>query len=191
MLDVTLADDRYICGQPADLVVRLVNTGAGLCTHIFVRLALPGALLVLSGGTIELGRLPAGQSATHTLRIHPRQAGRWAITSPNCSYRDEMGRVCRIDNLRLEVLVAPAPAAPAARAPAGPGPAEARHLRQQIADHERLIYAHGRRLQKRKEQQAHYGAMTEPSILIEIEEIEATIIRLQRDIVRLRQRLGQ
>jgi hypothetical protein len=54
-----------------------------------------------------------------------------------------------------------------------------------------LIYAHGRRLQKRKEQQAYYGAMTEPSILIEIEEIEATIIRLQRDIVRLRQRLGQ
>ncbi|HRV94825.1 MAG TPA: hypothetical protein P5526_21880, partial [Anaerolineae bacterium] len=47
-------------------------------------------------------------------------------------------------------------------------------------DLQNLIHHHRRRLQKLREQQAHFGSYTPPHILTEIEDIEQEIDRLER-----------
>ncbi len=54
-------------------------------------------------------------------------------------------------------------------------------------DIEKLILNHGRRLQKLKEQKALYGRSVDPSILIEIEDIELELDRLRHEYTRLSQ----
>jgi hypothetical protein len=53
------------------------------------------------------------------------------------------------------------------------------------ADIQRLLDTHMRRLQKLKEQQAHQGINTDPQIVIEIEDIEATIDGLRAALAEL------
>ena len=53
------------------------------------------------------------------------------------------------------------------------------------ADIKKLIITYNRRLQKLKEQQALEGRSTDPKVLIEIENIEAEIERLQMELMRL------
>jgi len=52
-------------------------------------------------------------------------------------------------------------------------------------DLKKLIANHRRRLQKLKERQALEGLSVDPTVLIEIEDIEARLLELQRDLSRL------
>ncbi|MFQ5576332.1 MAG: AAA-like domain-containing protein [Anaerolineae bacterium] len=54
------------------------------------------------------------------------------------------------------------------------------------ADIEQLIYEHNRRLQIRKQQRAAGGVFVDPQIIIEIEDIEAEIDRLQQELETLK-----
>ena len=191
MLEIWL--ERAVCaaGIVADLVVLLRNPTAAPLTNIRVRLALPASILLLGGENIVIEQLPAGETARHTLKIKPQQPGEWAITSPNCSFRDSLGAAYHIDTLQLPVHVVPAPApAPRPAPPPPSGPARAA-LHQQIGNNTRLISTHQRRLQKRREQLAIFGTMADPSISMEIEEIERQIARLESENKRLRAQLGE
>lgn len=57
-------------------------------------------------------------------------------------------------------------------------------------DLQKLIAEHERRLQKRKEQKARFGISADPSIDIEIEDIEAAIAQLQTELAELETRQG-
>lgn len=58
-----------------------------------------------------------------------------------------------------------------------------RHVRGR-ADHLReLIIAHGERLQLLELQQALYGALTDPAVIIQINDIRTELERLRRDLV--------
>lgn len=52
-------------------------------------------------------------------------------------------------------------------------------------DLKKLITNHRRRLQKLKERQALEGLSVDPTVLIEIEDIEARLLELQRDLTSL------
>ncbi len=53
------------------------------------------------------------------------------------------------------------------------------------SDIQKLINEHSRRLQKLKEQQAQYGNSADPSIAIEIEDVEKEVERLQNELAHL------
>lgn len=57
-------------------------------------------------------------------------------------------------------------------------------------DIKKLIVEHNRRLQKRQEQQARLGVNTPPEILIEIEDIEAEIEKLQTELTEIESRVA-
>lgn len=194
MLEISLEQAQYVCNHPSDLVLRLNNTSAGLLTNIILRIALPTELLLLGGGDrFEIARLPAGDTAMRTLRILPRQAGCWAITSPNCSYRDALGYSYRINDLQLpvQVVLAPAPTNYQRTFAAQPSIDTIKQWRQQFSANTRLIDRHRRRLQKLKEQRAIFGLMTDPQISIEIEDIERQIDQLEAENSQLRTKLGE
>lgn len=191
MLEIWLEQAVCAAGSVAELVILLRNPTAAPLSNIRVRLGLPATILLLGGENIVLEQLAAGETARHILKIKPQQPGEWAITSPNCSFRDALGATHRIESLRLVVHVVPAPApAPRPAAPAPFSPARAA-LHQQLGHNERLISTHRRRLQKRREQLARFGIMADPSISMEIEEIEQQIARLESENKRLRAQLGE
>jgi hypothetical protein len=114
MIEATVAPRKLVVDQPAELAVRLTNTGAGPCTNLVFTLSLPVQIILLRGSNrIEIGQLGGGESATCKVRVRPRVAGTWVLTSTNFSYRDPHGRSRRIDDLRLTLEVVPAvPTAP-------------------------------------------------------------------------------
>jgi hypothetical protein len=114
MIEVAVFPRKLVADHPAELTVRLTNTGTGPCTNLVFTLSLPPQIVPLRGsGRVEITRLAAGESATCNLRVRPRAVGTWTMSSTNFSYRDPRGRACRIDGVRLEVEVAPSiPTAP-------------------------------------------------------------------------------
>jgi hypothetical protein len=113
MIEVSLMPARLLAEQPNDLRLQLTNIGRGPCTSIVLRLAWPSQIILLQGpDRIEESRLDPGQSIVKALRVRPKQAGTWQLTSPNFSYRDQRGQPQRITDMRLDLMVEPAPALP-------------------------------------------------------------------------------
>jgi hypothetical protein len=110
MIEVSLTPARLFADQPNDLSIQLTSTGRGPCTSIVLRLAWPRQIILLQGpDRIEESRLDSGQSIARMLRVRPKQAGTWQLTSPNFSYRDPWGQVQRVDDWHYKLTVEPAP----------------------------------------------------------------------------------
>ena len=194
MLDIVLEDSHYVSGCPADLVLRLTNTGAGLLMNITLRLVLPAELLLLGDDEIELARLPAGATARHTVSIKPRAPGRWAITSPSCSYRDALGNAYRINNLRLPIEVMPPAPQPTPPAPSQPlrSPADTARLRRQLENNQRTLLSLEQHKGILDDQKAKFGGAFVPAwVLIQLREVEQEIARVEAEVERLRRELGE
>lgn len=116
MVRAELAADHLVAGEVADLVVRLHNDGPGECSNVVFRVRLPPQIVLLRGrDRFEVPRLAAGRSAEQTLRVRPKEAGSYTITSGDFSYRDRNGLACRVSNFSMRLTVAqPRPAAPMA-----------------------------------------------------------------------------
>jgi uncharacterized repeat protein (TIGR01451 family) len=114
MIEVTVFPRKLVVDHTAEFTVCLTNTGTGPCTNLVFTLDLPPQIVPLQGsGRVEIAQLDAGESATRNLRVRPRAVGTWPLSSTNFSFRDPRGRAHRINDLRLEVEVAPSiPMAP-------------------------------------------------------------------------------
>lgn len=189
MLEISL--ERAVCaaGREAGLVVLLRNPTVAPISNIRLRLALPASILLVGGESIVLERLPAGETTRHILRVTPQQPGEWAITSPNCSFRDALGATHRITDMRLPLHVV---AAPALRPPAAPPSTAAIQLiRQRIRNTEKTLL----RLEQQKgilaEQQATFGAYSPPAVIIQLTNIQRQVGDLEAELARLRAQLGE
>jgi hypothetical protein len=110
MIEVSLLSAGLSAEQLQELSVQLTNSGHGPCTNIVLRLAWPREISLIQGSDrIEEARLDPGQSIVRVLRVRPKQAGTWQLTSPNFSYRDQWGQTQRITGWGLEFVVEPAP----------------------------------------------------------------------------------
>jgi hypothetical protein len=112
MIQVTLETTRLIADQSNDFGLRLTNIGRGPCTNIVFKLGLPVQMVLLQGSDrIEVQRLEAGQSVTTIVRVRPKQAGNWTLTSTNFSYRDAFGQSQRVNDLSFNLVAEAARAA--------------------------------------------------------------------------------
>lgn len=113
MIEVSLLSARLSAEQLQELSVQLTNSGRGPCTNIVLRLAWPREISLIQGSDrIEEARLDPGQSIARVLRVRPKQAGIWHLTSSNFSYRDPWGQSQRISNWSYQLVVEAAPAPP-------------------------------------------------------------------------------
>lgn len=108
MIRVDLEQYQFVADEASDLRVRLTNTARGPCTNLVFRLTLPVHIVLLKGSDqTEAARLEVGQSITFAVRVRPKRAGTFVLTSTNFSYRDSFGIPQRVTDLQLVIEVAP------------------------------------------------------------------------------------
>ena len=96
--------DHDTGGNAAWLEVKLANLGRGRCTRIVCTLRLDAGLVRLRGkDKIELNALAAGETFTSTLCVQASVPGRYKITSPNFSYRDDRSQTKDETGFAVEV----------------------------------------------------------------------------------------
>ena len=113
MIEVTLEPTKLVTDRPNELTIYLKNTGKETLTNIVCKFSLPVQLVLLKGSTsIKISRIDSGQKVRQILKVEPKHAGSWVLTSPNFSYRDSSGNVQRKKDLHLEVIAVKKLAAP-------------------------------------------------------------------------------
>jgi CHAT domain len=106
MIEASLETKELVVDHPGAITVQLTNAGRGTCTNIVFKLKLPVQVVLLQGADrIEIDRLDAGQSVTRSVRVRPKRAGTWSVTSENFAYRDMFGRARRITDFRLDIQI--------------------------------------------------------------------------------------
>ena len=110
MIEVTVSPARIPAGAVTDLEIRLTNRGPNAYLNVIFTIRLPVGIMRLRGtDRITIRSLPAGESATSSLRVRAANAGRYRLTSPNFSYRDHAGRAHRETDCTVEITVDPEP----------------------------------------------------------------------------------
>jgi hypothetical protein len=110
MIEVRVSPARILAGAPADLEIRLTNSGKGACLNIIFTIRLPNGIMRLRGpDRITASKLPPGQSITSPLRVRADSAGSYRLTSPNFSYQDHTGQARRESGFTAEIMVDPEP----------------------------------------------------------------------------------
>ena len=108
MIEVTVSPARIPAGAVTDLEIRLTNRGPNAYLNVIFTIRLPVGIMRLRGpDRITIRSLPAGESATSSLRVRTANAGRYRLTSPNFSYRDHTGRAHRETGCTVEITVDP------------------------------------------------------------------------------------
>ena len=108
MIEVVISPARIPAGSDADLNIRLTNVGQGICTNVILSIRLPTTIMRLRGrNKIEAARLGPGESVTLPLRVRANRQGRFQLTSPNFSYRDQQGTVQRVPSFTTDITVDP------------------------------------------------------------------------------------
>jgi hypothetical protein len=117
MIEVTIAPTTIPAGRPTWLEVKLANLGQGTYTRIVCTLRLEAGLVRLRGrDKVELSALAAGETFTSALCVQASAPGRYKITSPNFSYRDDRSQSKDDTGVAVEVT------ADAQQAPPSPDP---------------------------------------------------------------------
>ena len=120
MIEPEVSPVRIAAGRPADLVVRLTNTGPGSCTNVNFGLRLPAALVRLRGRTrMRWPVIPSGESVSEAIQVTAEDPGQYPVVSSSFSYLDHRGVPCHPPSFRAEVSVTPAERRPE------PGPPQA------------------------------------------------------------------
>lgn len=108
MIQVGVSPARIHVEDPAELDIRLTNTGADTCSKVIFTVRLPDGLVRLRGPSkIEVDRVLPGQSVTTQLRVRAEKVGRYVLTSTNFSYRDHLGRPHRETSFAAEITAEP------------------------------------------------------------------------------------
>ena len=106
MIEVTIAPTTIPAGRPVWLEVKLANLGRGTYTRIVCTLRLEAGLVRLRGkDKIEVSALAAGETSTSALCVQASGPGRYKITSPNFSYRDDRSESRDNTGFAVEVAV--------------------------------------------------------------------------------------
>lgn len=107
MIEVAISQARV---GDADLKIYLTNTGPYECLNVIFVIRLPVGVMRLRGQE-RIGpiRLSPGEAVCETLRVRSEKPGRYALTSPNFSYKDHNGRTHRESNFTGEIIVVSGP----------------------------------------------------------------------------------
>jgi hypothetical protein len=109
---VSVHPDEILTGQPVNVVLRLTNTGPGVCTNVRFTFRMPREILLIRGRRqVQIDRLSDGKQHDHLLQLQARKLGVFQLVSTNFSYRDSAGRGQRVPETILH-LRGVAPAAP-------------------------------------------------------------------------------
>jgi nucleoside phosphorylase len=118
VIEVSVHPRVLPAGHDCELEIRFSNDGPRPCTDIVFRASLPASFLLLRGQRrVEIPKIGAGDTQVHTVTVRPRDAGDFALTSTNFSYRDEYGTPVRMPGFEAGLTVVPAPS-PASAVPA-------------------------------------------------------------------------
>lgn len=114
MIEISIEPRELLAGHERELEIRFRNTATRSCTDIVFRADLPRGFLLLRGrNRVEVPELGAGDTRVHRITVLPRVPGRFAVTSPNFSYRDGRGVSVHEPGFRAPLTVLPgAPPAP-------------------------------------------------------------------------------
>lgn len=111
MLKMTLSIDKLPVNQSTPIMVRIINTGPGICTSINLMLDIPPSMLIVDGDPhVRIARLEANEWHEHSLKIKASQQGTFCIQSTNYSYTDARLRGCHPSEpltAALEIIAAP------------------------------------------------------------------------------------
>jgi hypothetical protein len=120
LIAATVVPTELTVHQRAALSVTLRNTGRGACTDIVFKLRVPAGVVLMGGSDrIEVPVIPPGRTHTHEIAVAVRRPGRYTLTSPNFSYRNEFGTPVRVTDFSSDLLVRPEPAKVPVKQPAG------------------------------------------------------------------------
>lgn len=109
MIEVSVNPDEFIAGRPAQLTIRLANTGVGTCSNVVFRLRLPPGIALVSGpDKIAVEEIATRQVHAHRVTVLPGRPGDAEVGTSNFSYRDEDGIKRRQDEWRASIRVLPA-----------------------------------------------------------------------------------
>ena len=112
MIAVSMHPNEIPLGQPTDVVLRLTNTGPGVCTNVRFTFRVTREILLIRGRRqVQIDQLREGQQHDHLLQLQARQLGVFELVSTNFSYRDSTGRGQRVPETVL-CLQGVAPVAP-------------------------------------------------------------------------------
>lgn len=133
MIQVRVAVPTIIAGRRDELTVVVRNDGAGTCTKVRFRLALPLGLLPVGGSTlVGVDTLDAGTEQAHVLQVEARAAGEYQVRVESLSYRDARGRSHNHPDPVPVLTVWARPAAAEPVAGCGPRPVPRPVLRRKV-----------------------------------------------------------
>lgn len=109
MIEARLSPTRIPAGPPADLVIRLTNTGQGPCTNVNLGIRLSAGLVRLRGrNKMRWPVISPGESVCETIQVKAREAGEYPVTSFSFSYLDHDGESRCPSPFKTGITVAPA-----------------------------------------------------------------------------------
>jgi hypothetical protein len=117
VIELELRPGRVIAGEPADLRLRVTNTGSGPCTNVAFTIEVPAGIIhVLGRDNVYFEQLEARESSELELRVIAERPGRFGFTTRDFSYRDHRGQARAVPEFDLElVAVAAGPPPPQPR----------------------------------------------------------------------------
>lgn len=120
MIAVTVVPDELTVHRREQLSLVFRNTGRGPCTNVVFKLRMPAGVVLMSGSDrVEAPVIPPGHAHTHEITVQARRPGKFALTSPNFSYRNGIDVPVRVTDFSADLVARPAPAPVPVRQPAG------------------------------------------------------------------------
>lgn len=106
MIRITLEPDELVFNRSNQVLIKVSNEGRTNYTDVVFKLALPTKIVLLGGrDLIEIPRLDKGQTTAYTVRLRPKESGKWTITSSNFAYRNHRGETHHVSDWSQDILV--------------------------------------------------------------------------------------